>query len=1128
MSANNRDQYQGLLIPDARLCQVDALWDAESSYGQQSPHPGRPAPARDTEALLLSSGTMDAGQSVDVLTVDGGPVGRSARAAGIVWKNSTDGANSYRGREIPITLTGWEAVEWVTGNGYTHTDCVTLQAAAYRDQVVIVASEPSSGDVVAWRRSKDGTVQSAVTIHDATTEGKGFTPCLVEVGDRLFCLHWARGNGAAAQNLFIRTQVSIDGGATWTIARRQASELLGVRASITFGGVAQDKYQPRSLSAAHKDGQVVVLAHLWQQVTSGGSDRADTLAQWASPNLATKLDRVDLLDATAGVQDVGRCRVIAHAGQFLAVLVDNTANGFVRSVRFASAYDNVLEQFEATQIDNASANATSPVRQTDADLALVADDVGLLWLLVRIADAGVNDRQRVELYFSQDDGLTFETVSTDDQLANLAGSVWGIGRTGGGVSHEDAYLTQFAATWQRGRLLLSHTWVAATGSNDESVGLLYLGGYSDLTVAPWSAYAGLQNRVPWVYTLLPIERAQDLTMYTASATGTTSNTLEPGFERLRSGDGLSAGRFAVDATDSKTGDVLLCAQFAARGSGIGASSITDTTAFLFRVDDGARGVEVGLYLQTTELGIYDRVSGAQLARFTGLPNKIRQYRVAVFADEAASVFTCQVWYRTWDREADRTWTSAGTFALTDDGGTVGANRVAFGAFSSSTAGAEIDLYEGPHWSTGDLQTANCLTGSDHHWHTWTTSSNPDGLGLTPLSTRPVYLSKGLQVRAIDGPALRDDSWVVKTAYQFPVERLWPSYARSPRVRWRSVDDTTQQSIAVSLDRTLLGTDESHPGAPLYALWLDGINWRTGELQGYAGGAWSKIADIDASAGFGSLSYTREGASILPNSDTTKQIAGQELVGWDWRPFTGGVVRRIKANRGGRWATGATAGPRVRVAVDGIDATDPTSGSCYLSARQVCVVFELGATDVVSGFRLVIDAQDTVEGHLEVGTMQLGPVWVSGQVPDWGRRIQQQLGTAYTVRQDGSVTASQPAPTGYGVEVGWAAGVDTRQFHDCTAEPTYITTTASAGVEGVATWAATVYDLQGEIDALGSQPLVYLPKIERGAASDVRNLTRWFEVYPARAPNGLSITSAYGNEGTDETLTVASVTLEPEL
>jgi hypothetical protein len=65
-------------------------------------------------------------------------------------------------------------------------------------------------------------------------------------------------------------------------------------------------------------------------------------------------------------------------------------------------------------------------------------------------------------------------------------------------------------------------------------------------------------------------------------------------------------------------------------------------------------------------------------------------------------------------------------------------------------------------------------------------------------------------------------------------------------------------------------------------------------------------------------------------------------------------------------------------------------------------------------------------------------------------------------------------------------------------------------------------------SLGAEPLVYLPKLEREATNDTRTLTRWFEVYPARVTDGLSITSTYGDEGTDETFTVATMTLEPEL
>jgi hypothetical protein len=115
-----------------------------------------------------------------------------------------------------------------------------------------------------------------------------------------------------------------------------------------------------------------------------------------------------------------------------------------------------------------------------------------------------------------------------------------------------------------------------------------------------------------------------------------------------------------------------------------------------------------------------------------------------------------------------------------------------------------------------------------------------------------------------------------------------------------------------------------------------------------------------------------------------------------------------------------------------------------------------------------------------------------------------------------------------VDVAWTGGVDSRQFHDGTAEPTYITTTATSGITGPATWAATVYDLQHELAGLGSHPVVYLPKIERAAAGDVRQLTRWYEYLLAYVPSGLTVTHAVGDEGTDETMTVGTLTLEPEL
>jgi hypothetical protein len=65
---------------------------------------------------------------------------------------------------------------------------------------------------------------------------------------------------------------------------------------------------------------------------------------------------------------------------------------------------------------------------------------------------------------------------------------------------------------------------------------------------------------------------------------------------------------------------------AAQGDNAGASATTATTALTFRVDDGARGCEVGIYLGTTSFGVFDRVSAASLASVTGLQAEPHEFR----------------------------------------------------------------------------------------------------------------------------------------------------------------------------------------------------------------------------------------------------------------------------------------------------------------------------------------------------------------------------------------------------------------------------------------------------------------------------------------------------------------------
>jgi hypothetical protein len=1121
-------------IPDVRTRQPTALWDAESTYTEASPRPGRPVPSRDTEALLLASGAQADGTVLDLLAVEGGPVGRDPRAAGLAWKNSGDGANAYRGREIPATLSGWEVVSWQTGAGMSNPDMVTLSTEAYRDQVVMVAQEAPDGDVVAWTRATDGTWSSKITVYDGAALGAGLFPCLVECGPRLFCLHYAVGPGSGADEYFIRVHMSLDGGATWETVRSRASVGRNLKTGITFSASPGGDYEIRSLRAAYKDGQVLVVSHLWEQLATGASAAADCIIQWASSNLATKLEQVEISGTGVGFPPGGKMDITVAGGSFVVAMASSESG--VQVARVSSAYAKISQVWEGVSsalLVYVTKNGASPLRQDDADIAIVTDDVGLVWLYCRIAGSGGLDDQQTQVIYSDDDGATWARVGVSDDggAGSDSAPIWSLGRGGGGGHYASAYPRGFAACWQRGRALLVHGWEATTGTNDNSLAVAYLGGYSDLTIAPIRDAAELVDRHPWARTLLPIERAQDTTPWTASSSGAVANSLQSdGSEILSSGDGVSTGALAVSATDGTTGDALMVATFAAKGSNSGASATADRTAFTFRVDDGTRGVEVGIYLEPQAFGVYDRVTPVQKALVTGLDNVVREWRIGVYATEDATVKRCRVWYRTWDQSEDRTWTFVGAYSLADDGGTVGSNRVAFGCFTTGITQADLEVYHGPHFSVGVPTDSRSLSGTVYTWDVWAAATdNPDHLSLTPMSSLPVYVSGGVSVRGVDGPAMASDSWTLAPAYEYPIERIWPSYARSPRVRWRSVDDTAQVTIALSLDPELLGTVDSAVGAPLLGLHLAGINWRFGSIQRYTGAAWVTVTTIDAATAFGNLSCTRTGATVVPSADTTHQIAGQELIGWDYRELAPpGVVRRIKANRGGRWATGTTAGPRASLMLDKIDNTEATSTDAVLSARNLCVVFEHAAATAAAGWRLVIDIQDTVEGWFEIGSMMFGPVWVSGQPTDWGRRTEQVLGTAYRRQQDGAIQAAQPTPAGMAVDVAWTGGVDSRQFHDGTAEPTYITTTATSGITGPATWAATVYDLQHELAGLGSHPVVYLPKIERAAAGDVRQLTRWYEYLLAYVPSGLTVTHAVGDEGTDETMTVGTLTLEPEL
>lgn len=1125
MADQTRDQYQGFLLPDPRLSTASALWAAESTFTQASARTGMPAAQGDYEMVLEGSGFQSENGRLHIQAVQGAGTGTDARSGSYAWRQTGDASTGWRGWEAPATVSSFEAVDWGTAVGRANPDIVTLQHPDYEGRVVAVAQSAASASIEAdWRNPKTGAWTN-VTVHDGSGAGTGlpaYLPCLVEVGRRLYCLFFCRGEASASTFYGIRVMVSSDGGASWSIARRFAT----IETDMVLTGATSTEYNIQKLRAAYKGGQVLVLAWLQKGV---GSGNADCFRQWASAELGLRLELVETWDPSSN--DSGDFDLTVAGDSFVVTYL--RSDGEMYWSQLGSAYQPLTIQ--ETLSDTAEpwsgamvVTGATPTRITDSDITSCTADDGVVWVYIRYAGSGATKRHSVATIYSADGGSTFAVwgISPANFLRGSTSCWWNAEAT-------DHYPVNLAATWQRGRAVLAHNFVADDNANDNSLLVAYLGGYSDLTLPPTREALVWRDRATYAVTGLPYEASDDTAAWTnaGGAAVAFSTAVTASGEQITTGDGAGTNdnRYYI-RTDTTTGDVAFIGEVTCLSTATSIS--TALVGWLIRIDDGTQGFECSIRFSNSQIAIYDEVSASQKAAVTIGVVGPWDVRVGMYAAEDGSVRSLRVWWRASDTSEDRQWTFIGNYSLADDGGTVGTNRVMYGNYIAGGATTQIvsTWQRKPHYSFGSISSLNGRAGSVSFWHDWDAATdNPTNLSGRLFSPSWVYVDDSVYIRAVDGPAHEGEEWRVDAVSEYPISRIAPTESRSPRVRHRTNDDTAAVEIALAFDATLLGTDESHPGSPVWGLHLGGVNWCNGSIYGYTGGAWVLITAFNLAGDYSGLDFTREGASLVPASDTFHNFSHNELAGWDVDYVTVATVRRLKGNSAGRWASTGGAGPRARFHLDGAAAGDPASGSnLRLRPRSGTVLFHLAASQTYSGFKVVIDAQDTVEGYFETGVMMLGPVLIQGAPYGRGRTIDHIPGWDREEYQDGTSTMIARRPMAREVAVAWPDGVYINPWHSTTAEPDYRSTTDTSGVEGATYRSGWVYDLVSSMRALNGHPLVYLPYIPRSDGSaDVIVLNRYWQQVYGHVDGSVDVTQQHGEEWNTEVLTVASLEIVEE-
>ncbi len=1024
-------QSTAIIHHDARLG-VDAIWEAESNYSEAG---AVPAIGEATLAVgaVQASGTIEGDEDIHLRVVQGGPPGASARAARVAWRRGSTGP--WHGQDPPVMPVGRLVVEQSVGalSGYDRPSIVATPGG--RTVLAYEVDEALGDEGIAVRLMEPGAHDfgARALIHDAATSGAASHPRLVVAGDRLLLLHWVRS--ADADTWHLRTHLSLDEGYTWALVAEYATIESDVDGSALV---------PGPIGAAHGDGQLLVVVGL----VDGAGVWNNVLRQWASADLGGSFTLIETWDGADEDAAGGYPTIVYDAGW--AVIYVNPASGTsIEARRVGSAYQPLSTALRNEGLGswNAQIGEISGAVLSDADLSATIDDTGVAWLVWRYAAvAGGFSSHRCGVVASTDGFRGVAEVMgvdpTDPTDAAQTGVWWMAADPGTASEH---YPTELACCWSRGRLLVASAHEAPTSTTTRSIGVMALGGPSTLTAPITRRGQRLGDRAHYWRHWLPFESPDALSAWATTAAGACTATLGAALTVASTFAGGSRG-WAATSTAAAAGHAGAIVEWACQVTA-GGSAATNQVAVRVRVSDGSTdGHEVVVRLTPTAVVLVDAL-GAASSSITGLPSEARCYRLGISTASGAA----QLYYRSHAAlEESRAWTLGPSLSgLTDDGGAGGDFEVSWGhlAFGVSATSIWHHLW----WGAESLATGAQPVGTRDRWDVWNSSTSPAGLVGANLGVRATFIADGRACLATRGPLVAGDAWRLVAAHRWPLQRLWATESRSARVGWRAVDEAAQ-SIALLLDPGLGGGVPSGPGAAYWGLVVRGANWRTGRVQAYISGAWSTVAEIDLATG-GQLAYRRRGSTVGPNAAEAPFFFSGELTGFTWA--SGLIRRRVVASGEGKWSH-STTGPRASITIEGAAAGDPSTGTCRLWSPRGAVTW---LAVEASAYRLVIDAQTTVDGQIRLGSWLLGPCHIVARPPDWG--VQDEVRAAHERRElaDGSVVVTNRQPPRRHIELAWTDGIDESAAWGASPEPEGLAFAATAGAASPGAAAALTRSLR---------------------------------------------------------------------
>jgi hypothetical protein len=1135
---------RALGVPDPRLVESDALWTTQTTWPEQNPRAGQPVDQGDSDVVLAAYGARAGTATIETQCVSAGAID-PITGAGFAWKNSGDAL--YRGRNAPTSIWSWNAIHYTDGSSTTTGDVTASKAphaATTSKRTVLVTSQVTrygTGETVQVSRwvesTKTWSTANVLTITPAPSQA--FEPALCVIprttGDRVLVFYWLEDT--TTKTIQLGMSYSDDEGATWSVGSSACLK------EPLFDG----EVEGRRIRAAYRNGQVVLFAQLVGQDPADAAASNDFIMQWGSYDNGATFFVVKSGQNASATEGAFPDVVATPSGFLLAFvsidrpskvepyiqqrIIPDAFTPFSASPRYVGLNDNVsggtlvgylqvangdLGSAEIRHVPASGTIASSRYTYGTHDLSLVQSEDGTLYLITSAVSSYLNfssaatttyAKNEVVAVRSTDHGLNWETMGISDIFpvsrdaagrprANFPGSatIWRAQDTG-------SYLRSYAATWWKGQVVLAHQWLAATGNEDNSLCVAWLGGYSTVNMPRTELARNESTLAGWINTWLPIEKPGDLTSWTAS--GSAAELLVLASVRITASSGFR--RYAN--TDASDGYIARASIVTASTSAIGSSRV----GISLKVAGGVTHKHVEVRLSTSAIRLYDMIAGAAIGSDVSIDTTAGVDVVVSLQDGVAAM-----WYRARGASEDQEYIAGPTG--TPSAGGSSTDEVAFGVLASDTA--TVRFHE-MHVASGAY--------AGQHLETLKSMSNPNDLNAIRYSPTGTYLTDGVVLSARSGPAFEGDTHHIALASDYPVSRVFPAVFPSPRRGTRTVDDDSEAKIAVAYNvQTLVGGFESAPLSDAMCLAVLGANWRTGYVERYDRGttSWVTLATIDAAEGMGwaANNWTRTGASIRadgPLGPTASQhyLEPNELAGGTVE-FASNTLRKILSNTEGN-TRGSLSGRQATLTFDTPSNTESTSIVRFWAPNFVVWWNMLGET--AQGLRLRIPAQATVDGDLRVGTLVWANVHAFGTPYSFGRALGQEHGVQVVEAEDRTYRTRTLAPSRRSVTISWSDGVPTCNASGESPDPDYLKLSDSSGALPVASSFALPMTLRGLSEQVNGPalPVVYLPRLEKGPP-DATTLNRRRDFLVGVIDSDIQLDTVQGSENEDEFIRVASL------